>query len=238
MSRSFTATDPDYIIASDVSAIDVTGTSWTVAVWFKVNSIGAEHKIVAKWDGNSSLLQYLITVTSGGNLVGATTDPGFNVATGSTTLSASAWYHAALVQRGTGSNTLELYLNGVLEASASPAAGPANTSAFFKIGAGGDNSLHENPHDGRISRVAVWNATALTTGQITSLQTGSPNDVAPTGLTFYTIDTANEVVDYASAITLTDVGTAYSSDEPFVEAATALPPAFRSVQPRHVRRYM
>lgn len=218
MSRLFTASQTDYILGTDAAGVTPAGTSWTAAAWIKPATLGG--KYFGKWhdQGDPGAFEWLLSLNSSGKLVLAIYDGvDFRIITGATTLSVNTWYHVALIQNGTGAGSLTAYLNGVSDGTSTTSAAPNNSTTPVKIGGGGNGATHEDMFDGLISRCAFWNGTALSGANLTALQTQSPDDAVPTGLTFYTIDTANEIVDYIAATSLSNNGSDYSAEEPFSE---------------------
>jgi hypothetical protein len=222
MSRSFTAADPDRITGGEPAGTDIDlGTSWTIAVWIKPNGI-ANGKFFCRWNDATAGWFWLFELGSSGQLTAAVGYGGSNtvITSANGTIADATWSLCILEQSGTGAGSLQLYVGqagGSLSsvASGSPSGTPVagGFDSILKFGAGGGNSNHEAPYNGLISRGAVWNATALSSGQRTALLTTDPSGVDTP--TFYAISAVNEVVDYAGGASLTDNGSTYSTDEPF-----------------------
>lgn len=209
MARNFVAASSQHIIVGDIAAVDFAHplTTWTLGGFFRRASSGSEHKIAAKWSGG--VLQYLLSINGSNNLLAATFDGSINVATGGTAIATATDYHAVARQNGTGADSLRLFLNGVSEATATTAQGPTDTASPFKLGAGGDGSTHENPHDGDLWEWAAWNV-ALTDDEIAALAKGmSPLLIRPQSRTFY-VPLVRDLIDVHGA-TLTNGGSTVSA---------------------------
>lgn len=211
MSRSFNGTT-DYISAGDASTVDITTSTYSVAMWVKYTTGG---KGGAKWD-DPSALQYLIQL--GTNVTIAADDGvgGFAVHTGSVTTNDNAW-HLIVFRSNAGAASLRI--DGANDGSPGTFPTVRNTAAPLLIGSGGDpGTALEDPYAGLVSRFAVWKTTHLTNGQADDLLTHSPNDigVAPD---FWTIDHNNTTPTDLSGggVSLSISGTTYDSSEPFVE---------------------
>jgi Concanavalin A-like lectin/glucanases superfamily len=190
-SRAFVAANNNRIYATgNPGALDITDSTWSIGFWVKFSSVGTEQWLVSRWYGQ---FQYRIFLHPDRTIWCQIYSGGldFQTVISATTFAPGTWHHVACVQDGTGANSLRLYIDGALDASASTDAAPQAIDpwqAIFNIGARGDESSHDLPLDGKISRVGVW-STAISPTYITNLQTQSPNDCCSTGLAFYTIDT-------------------------------------------------
>jgi hypothetical protein len=209
VARNFVAGSSQYILVGDIAALDFTSTTFTIAGNFRRASSGAEHKIAAKWSGGMPTLQYLLSINGSNVLIGAINDGSIQVATGGTAISTATDYHAALRQNGTGADSLRIFLNGVSEATSTTSGGPIDTTTPFKLGAGGDGTAHENPHDGDLWEWAAWSV-ALTDDEIAALGKGfSPLLIRPQSRTFY-VPLVRELLDVHGA-SLTNGGSTVSA---------------------------
>ncbi|KKU76274.1 MAG: hypothetical protein UY03_C0040G0002 [Parcubacteria group bacterium GW2011_GWA2_47_64] len=159
----------DYVTIGDIFYSDI----FTVCAWFKSDVMtGSTGKtIVAKRNSSgitagtnewsfsidAGTLQF-ISWNSGG---GVTHNIGYNTA-----LTANTWYHGCAVQSGNG-NTGYVYLNGVVDASASQTSAMINSASLIQVGvriAGSDTRYF----DGIIDDIRIYSR-ALTAADITQL---------------------------------------------------------------------
>ena len=159
----------DYVNIGDTFYSDI----FTVCAWFKSDVMtGTTGKtIVGKRNSSgitagtsewamsidSGTLQF-ISWNSGG---GVTHNMGYNTA-----LTANTWYHGCAVQRGNG-NTSYLYLNSVVDASASQTSAMVNSASLIQIGVR-VASVNTRYFDGIIDDVRIYNR-ALSAGEVKNL---------------------------------------------------------------------
>jgi hypothetical protein len=114
--------------------------------WVYKDSISAEGSIISR--GDSTTIR--MAISAAGKLV--LNSGGTHVITGTTTLSATTWYHVAVTQDT--SNNWELFLNGVSEGTASHATDPSGTAMIrFAYDDGAGNSLI-----GQLAACRIYNA--------------------------------------------------------------------------------
>ena len=121
----------DFVAIPSVSQLMLLS-GWTLETWVKRASSGAQHSLIEKYDWAGGAGGYLLRITAAGqvhaaNIVGTSGDNVF----GTTVLAPGTWYHLAATFNP-GTNTLKVYVNGVLEGT-NIAAGlnPANSSVVL-----------------------------------------------------------------------------------------------------------
>jgi hypothetical protein len=157
----------------DVSAPGWDTPPFSLSVWFNPASL-ADSAIFAKGYVDSGGIGWALKLTSGGGLI--VEEGGTDVITSGTTISASSWTHAVIVDDG---STVSLYINGSFESSASSAfASSARIVAF-----GGKSLAFGPPYaqdnfTGLIDEAAFWSK-ALTSGEVASLYNGGSGIAGP-----------------------------------------------------------
>ena len=149
---SFDGVD-DYIYIPASASLDIGSGNFTIQAWINISQAGTEKDIVIMDDNNDVIRLYITT----GNLVKfVARDSGNDAATASstTTISIDTWYHIVGVREGT---TVRIYVNGVLENSATNAAlGNVITTDHWHIGVGVNGTdTHARWFKGRLDEVAV-----------------------------------------------------------------------------------
>lgn len=119
----FVATD--HVDLGAAASLDITG-NFTLSAWINASDV-VQGVIVGKHDANVS--GYLLLVLNGKAQV-VTNHTGVNVAESAATLSAGVWYHVCGLLRD---GTLEVYINGTIDGSASGKQSPTShaTAAFL-----------------------------------------------------------------------------------------------------------
>lgn len=167
-SRDFEFANSEFFSITDAAqtGLDFAG-SFTLAGWFKFETVGTQQTLISKHDGASQRSYVLYKETTDKlsfNMSSNGTSNAFSI-NGATTLVANTWYHLAVVF--TASTRCELFVNGVPdgnETAGIPAAA-FNSTASFRIGHQEGQSTY---FDGKANDVAVW-AAALTESQISKL---------------------------------------------------------------------
>jgi hypothetical protein len=151
------------------------GAAWTVAAWINLDSAalsGTVFRVVAEFDNNYGMFVHVtagVPKVSYGSIGGG--------ADGTTTPSASTWYHLAQTVTGQGATAGQGYLNGATDGAAWTVSGHAATTTFY---AGNDNL--GPPLIGSLADVAIWTV-ALTPTEIQGLSRGTrPSRIRPTNL--------------------------------------------------------
>lgn len=182
---SFNGSATSFGQRADSTSLDLAGTG-TIEAWFKPNSLGIWHGIVAKGSANdSNVHNYSLEVDNNNKAVCSIGNGSANTTTtGSTSLVAGTFYHLACVWDGT---NLKLYVNGAQNASAGQSITPAGNTASLYIGQYGGNADQAN---GIIDDVRIYNK-ALSASEVvgdmnTAVTSGPPDTQAPTAPTTFT----------------------------------------------------
>ena len=146
---------------SSTSAFSFGTSNFTFECWFKVNvfppTSGQTYSQFAGQVTSSTTMGFGVVWTGSRYSIMATT---FTVAYfGSTSLSASTWYHAAFVRQ---SGTLKLYLNGILDGTYTVSTSISSTA--WSVGANTASNFYFNGH---LQYIAVYNGQALYTANFT-----------------------------------------------------------------------
>ena len=219
MARNFDGSN-DYLDAGNPSALDLSGDEVTLSVWVRLESTGAEGKILAKWSDTAQEFQYLLSINDDEKCLFAIYDGSTHLALGTTILASGAWHHIAGVYDG---SELRVYCNGVEEDST---ANTGNMIAFnipVRIGAGSGGSGTESPFDGDIGHCAIWD-TPLSAGEIASLAAGiSPLKIQKgNNLLFYApVNGQDPEYDVIGGIDLTVNGSVKSEEPPIPNSIVA-----------------
>ncbi|MGB6839304.1 MAG: LamG-like jellyroll fold domain-containing protein, partial [Microgenomates group bacterium] len=151
--RSFNGAD-DYILVNDNSSLNLTNIA--ISAWVNYTSTTGVQVVVWKWDVNPYKQYYLSS--DGTNLKFAVnTASGNNTATYSMSgISTGTWYHVAGMYNGT---TAKIYVDGVEGTPDSTYSGNINNTEGknLYIGRGYYNSAWENPFNGLIDDVRIYN---------------------------------------------------------------------------------
>lgn len=159
---SFTGTER--VVVPQNSSINFSqNEAFTVEAWVKLNSLSGVQYIVDKRDANTNGLFSHVLMLNGGffKIFFAKLGTQPTVEINSTTVPViDQWYHVAQVSDG---STVSLYVNGVLEASASITFSGSNQNTHtFLIGEKFDD---KKGWDGEIDELRVWN-TARTQNEL------------------------------------------------------------------------
>jgi len=219
MARNFESSNNDYIEVGNVPALDLTGDEVTLSVWIKLESVSSEGKILAKWADSGSRFQYLLSTNGGDKCLFAVNSGGQKVATGTTTLLVGVWYHLAGTYDG---SSVRIYCNGEEEDTTSASGNMSSTTAPVRIGAGSGGSGTENPFDGDIGHVAIWDA-PLSASEIKSLSAGiNPLKIRSENRLFYApLNGQSPELDVVGGLGLTVNGATKSEEPPIPNSIVA-----------------
>ncbi|MCI0349421.1 MAG: DUF1929 domain-containing protein [Acidobacteriales bacterium] len=148
------------VTVADTPSLDL-GNTGTIAAWVKLNSLNRWHGVIAKGAvNNDSVHNYALEINNANRFMCILGNGSSSVTVvSSTTATTGTFYHLACVWNGT---TLQLYVNGAANASATQTLVPAaNTSALY-LGQFGGNA---DRLDGIVDEVRIYN-TALSQAQI------------------------------------------------------------------------
>jgi hypothetical protein len=156
----------NHIDVANKPAVNAGTSSFTIEAWFKTSTTGKLQSIVAKTDAVSSW-------STGYRLIVGTTNTLYYEVTGNiggignscyntcpTTVTDGLWHHVALVVDRTTGTSCALYLDGVVESTATnvSATGSTDNAFNFKIGASYSSSVTTtNYFTGQLDEVRIWN---------------------------------------------------------------------------------
>ncbi len=147
----------DYIDMED--ALDLNPTDFTISAWIKRGAGSANTSIVSKRDAAYSE-GYDVKINAAGNFEVSWQNGTTQTITTDVAIPINEWHQVAIVYSG---GTANLYIDGVLDKSASLTAPVATTQSFY-IAAAGKNTPTAH-FEGNIDEVRVWN-TALNVDQL------------------------------------------------------------------------
>lgn len=183
MARTFPGTSSNFLAkTSPVGALDISGDTITVSAWVRIPSTpSSSGRMVAQWDG---LTGWVLSMTNGGKpamSIDAVAGGAVSVFC-ATAMSNNVWYHVVGRKNGNGSNSLTIFLNGVLDGTATSSLAIPSNNHDFKLG-NRDNA--NEPFNGTLAEVAVWDI-ALSDAEIAALAKGvSPFLVHPAHVAGY-----------------------------------------------------
>lgn len=120
----------DYLTIIDSPNLQLMAGDFTIEGWIYLAANGVAYGIVSK---GTSTTGWSVNVTSGNKLQFSYTSSNL---TGATSLSATTWYHFAVVRSGTASGNLKVYLNGVADATSAGAVTDSfNQTSITYVGA-------------------------------------------------------------------------------------------------------
>jgi len=140
-----------------------------VAAHFNATTVAGAHTVVAKHDNNGNQRSYRIRIDAGVLFATLSTDGTAELnLTGTTTLATGIWYHVALVFDAC-ANTVTLYLDGNVDASATAGFGVLHDSSTdFTVGARMAVAAAEEFFEGFIDDVRLY-TTPLTESEVQEL---------------------------------------------------------------------
>lgn len=120
----------DYLTIIDSPNLQLMAGDFTIEGWIYLAANGVVYGIVSKGTATTG---WSVNVTIGNKLQFSYT---LSNLTGATSLSASTWYHFAVVRSGTASGNLKVYLNGVADATSAGAVTDSfNQTSITYVGA-------------------------------------------------------------------------------------------------------
>ncbi len=160
----------DYLYIDDSSDLEIGSSEFTMECWFfqraDSGSGSSSHTLLSKWD-NDGRKEFILRITeNSSNQVlhwlsssdGSSNDADFY---GNTVITNDEWHHAAATRDS--SNTIRLFLDGVLQSSTASQSSTYTGTHEFMIGANGTSGIQQYM-DGFISNVRFIKGTALYTG--------------------------------------------------------------------------
>jgi len=138
-------------------------TAFTVDMWFILDALPSESKILGEWGGSTGS-QWLVDIFSAGSLQFIAQNAGnrSRYGTADSTITTGQWYHATIVWSGT--TSWKLYLDGVdTTLSDKGSSGTVNSigTGNSEYSLGGQGVFSSNLIDGRTAHVHVYDV-ALT----------------------------------------------------------------------------
>ncbi len=205
---SFDGSD-DYIRVPDDDSLDLSD-GMTIMAWINSNDTSGPKVIVSKWNDNTSDHSYIFKDHDSSDKLLIELSKGYHndlaKLEGTTSIATEEWIHVATTFD---SNTVELYFNGIEDASSAAIGVIRNSATDLLIGAvftwGG---IFQN-FDGVIDDVRVYNR-ALTEAEIQALYLSIGKTVTPTtNVTYHSTVTYTVVLDNsgpldANGVLLTD----------------------------------
>ncbi|MHC4570513.1 MAG: LamG-like jellyroll fold domain-containing protein [Planctomycetota bacterium] len=147
----------DHVRVPDNNSLDFGTGSFSISAWIKIegSSSGPEHTIVGKRKptGDNNAYHFCI-VKSTGKLSLRTRDATLSTITGVTAINDGNWYHVAAVRNSNGMT--ELYVNGVLDASALLAVRDVDVDNDGFLGIGRHSTLGAAYFNGLIDDVRIY----------------------------------------------------------------------------------
>jgi hypothetical protein len=196
MAYDFDGTD-DYM---EVGSAPVTAAPLTMACWFNVDNITANHPLIDLTDGTTSNrfgLEASGAVASDPVRAIVTAAGTQRAASSSSAFSATTWHHAGF--RVASATNRQAFLDGTGGTAGTISAIPAGLNTL-RIG-----RFSTTYANGRIAEAAIWN-TDLTDAEMRSLARGfRPSLIRPSALVFYA-PLVREIADYRGGLTVTSSG--------------------------------
>jgi|SRR5215831_10134457 len=182
MSRDFPGSGTNLLNAANPALFQIGG-DITACCWWHCDTVtSAAGRLLGKWSDVAGGNSYLLDISSSkARWFGNDGSTQFQIV-GGTTLVNGRWYHHLGRKQGTGANSLQLFLNGILDGQMTQGTNNQAGSAALTIG---NSAANAGPFDGRIAEAAVWNV-ALSNAEIAALAAGvSPAYFRRSNLVFY-----------------------------------------------------
>ena len=143
----------DYLTSANNIGISGDPDGFTMSAWFRLDAVGANQCLIFS-GAVTAHYENLFYVTSSNKLAwnNQHSDADFTNSSG-TTLVASTWYHGVVTYNG--SNTIKIYLNGVLDGSKTDTSNINITDSVLYIG---DRASTTIKLTGKMANVQVWDA--------------------------------------------------------------------------------
>ena len=155
--------DADYIeLGSQSGDLRLSGSNGSISCWIKPNIVGDDHqRLIDKSDGGNAANGYALMLHDDGTLQGDINSSSIIAPT--RVLEAQKWYYVTWTWDGT---THKIYIDGVLDTSATNSAQPPSDTTNIRIGTWNHSTARE--YKGYICNVGIWNE-ALTQAQVKSI---------------------------------------------------------------------
>ena len=192
----------DYLSAPTITALNAP-TAFSSSAWFAYSgstTASAENIITA---GSASGNRFYLQVFNPQNIRYGHSTAYLDISV--STLNSGTWYHLATVHNGT---SLEVFLNGVSQGTASVNAPQSGYGTNFKIGAYAVGGITPIGHfEGALDNVAIFNS-ALSASDVASLASSRGahivNDLSLSPTAYYRMGEDDSLTDGASASQITD----------------------------------
>ena len=143
---------------------DMAGGEFTVEYW--VRGDVTANKMHMGQDGSAGIIRSLVEAQSGTpKIVAYYYGSSAQALISTTTFAANTWYHVAIVRNNSGTDAVNLFINGTQEATIAPNANMANHSAVLSIGAFG--TYVDQNHLGYMDEIRITKGLAVYTGNFT-----------------------------------------------------------------------
>lgn len=157
----------DYVLVADASSLDISG-NLTLEAWINLGTTppSANEGIIAKYLTAGSQESYTLDINTSGNVVFDVSSDGSTntTVTSGSTISTGEWTHLAAVY--TPSTSLQIYINGVLDAENTTSIPASLHSGSADLWIGASSVINANNQiDASIDEVRVW-STARSKSQI------------------------------------------------------------------------
>ena len=201
--------DGDYLQAANSADWDLGTGNFTWECYANINDITRTQWFFSVFSTNSGQNAWGLRLESNGTLNAYFSSDGgesvtvVGVAAASSGLTESAWHHIACVKNGTGSNNIQIYVDGVSKVTGSFGA-IKDTNLPFRVGRQG-NDTYAQYFLGQISNIRIIKGTALYTGNFTP---STSKLTAVTNTKLLTCQSNRFVDNSASAHTVTPSGNA------------------------------
>jgi hypothetical protein len=161
----------DYLLMPSNPNIDLRSGDFTIEGWINTNSNSTQQGIVTMW--GSPETQFQLEINTSGKIVfaWAAHSTVSYLITGSTTISASTWYHIAVVRDG---STFTLYLNGTSDGSGTSSANATSVTTMY-VGATSVSGSVSRAFTGYIDDLRITKGIARYTTTFTPPTAAFPN---------------------------------------------------------------
>jgi len=183
------------------------------SVWLKPNSNGGAHIIYTRNNLSSNFEAYQLCVFVGAPVfrLNKSSSSGNNIALSSTTVTPGTWYHIACT---IDNSSVNLYLNGVLQGTASSTFSGFDYMSGKKVYLGDSHETFSYPYNGSMDNLRFYNRT-LTATEVSLLYTNDPACVVTSSVTVPTSASFNapDTVCVGQTFTLQNTSTGSVSSQ-------------------------
>lgn len=163
----------DYISLGTPSNLVLSGTEFTLSSWIYLDATGASQIILAgQGDANDKDYRFWVNSSNVIEFDYEVGNAGEQDTTSATTLSSGSWYHVAVVYKNDASYTVQIYINGRLDAATMHTYGVGSQNQTKVIG----QYTNANYFNGKIDELRVYRR-AFTRNEISQLYEWTPGPV-------------------------------------------------------------